>query len=168
MTTTTDIEIDLIDIDDAESIFGKNDIALIKDALGDKNIAQYFDLSVLMTVFVDGVEAGKGYISELSDEITFKLIIPEELRNVEEGVTRNYYIIRVHDGEVEIIVPTVEGNTLYFKTDKFSTYALAYEDVQVTDGEKTPNTGDDNNLIAWMGIMLLGLAGTTVLRRKND
>ena len=44
---------------------------------------------------------------------------------------RTFYVIRVHDGKAEKL-DTVENEdgTLTFKTDKFSTYALAYEDAQ--------------------------------------
>ena len=87
------------------------------------NIAQYFDINIL--VKADNQVIGE--INQLNKEITFTVAIPEDL--MKDG--RTFYIIRVHDGKAETL-ETVENEdgTLTFKTDKFSTYALAYEDVQ--------------------------------------
>lgn len=48
---------------------------------------------------------------------------------------RAYYIVRVHDGKTEILSTKFDktNNTLTFKTDKFSTYAIVY-----IDKEKKP------------------------------
>lgn len=87
------------------------------------NIAQYLDINIL--VKADNQVIGE--INQLNKEITFTVAIPEDL--MKEG--RTFYIIRVHDGKAETL-DTVENEdgTLTFKTDKFSTYALAYEDAQ--------------------------------------
>ncbi len=59
----------------------------------------------------------------------------------------NYKIIRVHNGSSEVIVPAHDqsAHTLTFETDKFSTYAIAYETkgyfcASVYAGEKNPVT----------------------------
>lgn len=87
------------------------------------NIAQYLDINIL----VKADDQVIGEINQLNKEITFTVAIPEDL--MKEG--RTFYVIRVHDGKAEKL-DTVENEdgTLTFKTDKFSTYALAYEDVQ--------------------------------------
>ncbi len=87
------------------------------------NIAQYLDINIL--VKADNQVIGE--INQLNKEITFTVAIPEDL--MKEG--RTFYVIRVHDGKAEKL-ETVENEdgTLTFKTDKFSTYALAYEDAQ--------------------------------------
>ncbi len=93
------------------------------------NIAQYLDINIL----VKADDQVIGEINQLNKEITFTVAIPEDL--MKEG--RTFYIIRVHDGKAETL-ETVENEdgTLTFKTDKFSTYALAYEDAQ--DSTTTP------------------------------
>ena len=70
----------------------------------------------------------------------FTVAIPEDL--MKEG--RTFYVIRVHDGKAEKL-ETVENEdgTLTFKTDKFSTYALAYEDAQ--ESTTTPTTPNQPN-----------------------
>lgn len=87
------------------------------------NIAQYLDINIL----VKAEDQVIGEVNELNEEITFTVAIPEDL--MKEG--RTFYVIRVHDGKAETL-DTVENEdgTLTFKTDKFSTYALAYEDAQ--------------------------------------
>ena len=87
------------------------------------NIAQYLDINILVKANNQVI----GEINQLNKEITFTVAIPEDL--MKEG--RTFYVIRVHDGKAEKL-ETVENEdgTLTFKTDKFSTYALAYEDVQ--------------------------------------
>ncbi len=87
------------------------------------NIAQYLDINIL----VKADDQVIGEVNELDKEVTFTVAIPEDL--MKEG--RTFYVIRVHDGKAEKL-DTVENEdgTLTFKTDKFSTYALAYEDAQ--------------------------------------
>ncbi|BDF07328.1 hypothetical protein [Emergencia timonensis] len=74
--------------------------------------------------------------------ITITVAIPENMRD-----GSNYKIIRVHNGSSEVIVPAHDqsAHTLTFETDKFSTYAIAYEPKGTsvppyTPGEKNPVT----------------------------
>ena len=61
---------------------------------------------------------------------------------VKSGYVRKYFVIRVHDGKTTVIDDVKDnGNgTVTFKSDKFSTYALAYNDVVKT--VSSPNTFD--------------------------
>jgi hypothetical protein len=115
----------------------ENEIKEIEKNINKEDIAQYFSIDLLIKL--DGEEIDK--IEETGEEIEFTLSIPEEL--IKEG--REFYIIRVHNGKVEKIKSTLENEKLTFKTDKFSTYALAYTDKQeeIIDSEKdeTPKTG---------------------------
>ena len=148
------------------------------------NIAQYLDINIL----VKADDQVIGEVNELDKEVTFTVAIPEDL--MKEG--RTFYVIRVHDGKAEKL-DTVENDdgTLTFKTDKFSTYALAYEDAQeptpvpipgftpdnnqqVTNTQNTqetakePKTGDTSNIALYgaMALISLGLVGAIVLRKK--
>ena len=100
------------------------------------NIAQYIDISVVIKAENKVI----GEVNELNKEVAFIVAIPEDL--MKEG--RTFYVIRVHDGKVEKL-DTVENEdgTLTFKTDKFSTYALAYEDAQ--ESTTTPTTPNQPN-----------------------
>lgn len=91
------------------------------------DVAMYLDLSVQL-------KADKtvlGTVNKLSKAVTFTVMVPENLKA--EG--RIFYVIRVHDGKAEKLETKVDGNALTFETDRFSTYALVYEDKKV---EPTP------------------------------
>lgn len=146
------------------------------------NIAQYLDINILVKANNQVI----GEINQLNKEITFTVAIPEDL--MKEG--RTFYVIRVHDGKAEKLnTDENEDGTLIFKTDKFSTYALAYEDAQksppipgftpdnnqqVTNTQNTqetakePKTGDTSNIALYgaMSLISLGLVGAIVLRKK--
>lgn len=106
-------------------------------------IANYFDVSITLK---DEKGTINETISELTQEIELMVALPEELRNNNKDITRKYYIVREHivDGESQVDLLEAklseDGKYLTFKTDKFSTYALAYEDVKVVNN---PNTGDN-------------------------
>ena len=62
--------------------------------------------------------------TELNEEVLITLDIPEELRKKDVI----YYIVRNHDGEYTLLEDLDEEiNTITFKTDRFSTYAIVYE-----------------------------------------
>ncbi|WP_165173613.1 hypothetical protein [Adlercreutzia sp. ZJ242] len=84
-------------------------------------IAQYLDLSVILKAGDKEI----GTIDKLDEPVTFTVAIPADL--VKDG--RTFYVIRVHDGKAERLATTVKDGLATFETDRFSTYALAYEDV---------------------------------------
>ena len=82
--------------------------------------------------------------------------------NRDVSVTRTYKIVRVHEGETSIIDVEFNEDTgeIAFETDRFSTYALIYNDVQVEMNQ----TGDTAS--AWTWILLMGGVGMVVLYIK--
>lgn len=118
------------------------DAEKVKSALKDNSkIGEFFEVNVILKV--DDREIGK--INTLEREISIIVPIPQELPKLETGYKRTYKILRVHDNKVEEL-ETVnnENGSLTFKTNKFSTYALAYTDTKIE--EEQPNTTflDDN------------------------
>lgn len=100
-------------------------------------INSYFDITLTVKNNITNEDLGK--ISETTKKLSFKIALSEELINTPEGVTRTYYILRLHDGVVEKLDATLLGNILSFESDKFSTYVLVYEDVKEdTEIETTP------------------------------
>lgn len=120
-------------------------------------ILSYFNINILITI--DDTEK---YLESLNEEITLTIAIPEEYINTDSGITRTYYVLREHNGIVEKLDVTVnEEDTISFETDKFSVYALAYEDVE------NPETND--NIILFVSIALISLvAVAVVLKLKKD
>jgi hypothetical protein len=62
------------------------------------------------------------------------LDVPEELKNTDPTVVRNYKVIRVHEGEIAILDAVYDEQTgkISFETDAFSTYTLIYSDEETT------------------------------------
>ena len=164
----------------------KDEIQKIEEAIENGNVAQYFDISLLIKV--NGEKIGE--ISEPSKELTFTLSIPKEL--LKEG--REFYIIRIHNGKAEIIEGTLVDGKFTFMTDKFSTYALAYTDSEeeivqdnpdnekddekenndidnsnINDDEKdsTPKTGVINNIAFVTIIGIITLCGAIALKKRK-
>lgn len=93
---------------------------------------------------------------------------------------RTYKVIRNHNGEVTILDTVVnEDGTISFKTDRFSTYALAYADKEETNTNpvvkpttpstdiKAPQTGDNNSVMAYVVVCLVALAAIVVTKRRK-
>lgn len=59
-------------------------------------------------------------------------------------MTREYKIIRLHDGVTDVLSGSFNESTneFTFETDKFSTYAIAYADRPVNDGGSDDKPGD--------------------------
>lgn len=152
----------------------------------DAIVCQYLDLSVAL--LADGEEIGN--VNELNKEVEFKIAIPKDL--LKEG--RKFYVVRVHNGEVEVLETTLnEDGTLSFKTNKFSTYAVVYEDAKEpakdpssTNPSVTPvtvpsakapevkskakkeeskkvKTGDESKTMLYVELGLMAIAGCAII-----
>ena len=116
-------------------------------------VAEYFDLDILVTA--EGVDEVH-YLKELSKPITLTVDLPK-LPEVAKGYTRTYYILREHNGVYEKLNATLtKDGKLSFATDKFSKYAIAYEDV------KNPDTLDSIVSIVTLAISSIGTAGYSI------
>ncbi len=136
------IKIELVVNDITESI-SSEDKKLITDVLADE-LRRYtegvcLDLSLIKTV---GETESK--VTETADELTIQFTLPDNLLNTDKNITRTYKIIRIHNGEVSILDTQVEGSTLIFKTDRFSTYALVYNDTVSESQDNKPNQSGGN------------------------
>ena len=108
----------------------------IWDKLETNALGTFLDIELLKQI--GGTETK---ITETTDKIEITFEIPEHIRNTDDSVTRTYQIMRNHDGVVDILdVESYDKAThlLTFKTDKFSTYALVYQDTAKED--KTTET----------------------------
>lgn len=161
-----------VEIDEVDSSIVPNDVLdVMKEKAGDATITNFFDITIAVR---DAAGTINETISELTEEIELMVVLPEELRNAEEGMERKYYIVREHvvDGksQVDLLEAKVseDGKYLVFKTDKFSTYAIAYEDVKAET--KTPQTGDNVMLYIALGFISIAAIGISVnsLKRRNS
>lgn len=141
-----------------------NELAKEKENI---KVVSFFDITLNVKNNVTGETLGT--LSTLDNKIKFNMALPEELTKVAEGYTRKYYVVRYHDGKSEIISASVDGNVLSFESDKFSTYALAYEDVK-NENVVNPPTGDKIVLDLVVGIVSvagLGLIAKSIAKRKK-
>ncbi|MDO5415522.1 MAG: hypothetical protein Q4F78_08680 [Bacillota bacterium] len=147
VTITTTPIAEPVEEEDVVAKFGKDNVEKVEGtkAKDTDEIAQFLDLSVLIEVKVNSEVKAKGEVSELSNPITFTIDIPEYLLDI----AKSFYIIRVHNGKSDIIAPdSVKDSKLSFKTDKFSTYALAYEPKPINNNQGGGTTpGGPNNPI---------------------
>ena len=128
-------------------------------------IADYFDISVLVN---DNNNKNLGFIPQLTKDIELVILLPEKYINTDENVNRMYYVIREHDGQVEILNDvelSEDGKSIIFKSNKFSTYALAYEDVVKTVGN--PVTYDGIGLYFVLVVVSLSSLVILSLYTKN-
>ena len=150
------------------------DVKLVEKTSDGLTVVQYLDLSVLMTVKAEGQADVTGEVKELADEVTFVIALPKDLNAVKDGYTREYYVIRVHEGKTDKLPVTVNADgTLSFKTDRFSTYALAYTDTEAPKTETpkvpyVPKTADTNMLWSWMAVMAVAAAGAVAFKRREN
>ena len=93
-------------------------------------------------------------LTELNNEIEVTIQIPEDIKG-----KSTYYIIRNHDGVCDILEDIDDNpDTITFKTDRFSTYAIAYD-----EPVESVKTGDNNGAaMALYMIMMLMAAGCAV------
>ena len=100
--------------------------AKAKALLGDNAAILPFDISLYTQV--DNQAQRK--ITETADPIQMALTVPEEVSKSASGMTRQWYLIRVHSGQVQQVSGEYNSQTgtLAFTADKFSTYAFVYAD----------------------------------------
>lgn len=148
------------------------ELSSIKDAVSNKyTVASYYNIE-LFSATKDDIKVEK--LTETDSAIKVTINIPSDIASISKGYKREYHIIRVHDGKAEVIDAVDNGNgTVSFKTDKFSTYALAYNDTKVETVSNTtevPNTFDGIVGYGILGLIsLLGLVGAGIyLKRKMN
>lgn len=132
----------------------KEEIALIQSVLGNNAIGQYLNLN--LTLKISG--RADRQITDLSAPMYIAITIPQNLVNHDSSIERTYRIVRIHDGVATLIDGTYDAatNQFTFATDGFSTYALVYEDVNITLTGRSPKTGDNSMWMVWTLILCAG------------
>lgn len=99
---------------------------LVADTVYGKKVGMYLDLELFKKVGDMDAKA----VTETEEAISITINVPDELLNKDSSKVRNYAIVRVHNEVAKEIDVTfdAESKAVTFKTDKFSTYALAYTD----------------------------------------
>ena len=141
----------------------------VKEVLNNGVVGAYLDLTLLKKVG----SLKEVSVTETAAGVVVKLDIPESLKNTDASVKRKYTVVRIHDGVAEALETSCENGVITFTTDKFSTYAICYEDVAATGNgqasDNTINTGDVYNIALYVLFAVVSCAGLAfvVLRRKS-
>ena len=141
----------------------------VKEVLSNGVVGTYLDLTLLKKVG----SLKEVSVTETAAGVVVKLDIPESLKNTDSSVERKYTVVRIHDGVAEALETSCENGVITFTTDKFSTYAICYEDVAATgngqSSDNTINTGDVYNIALYVLFAVVSCAGLAfvVLRKKS-
>lgn len=141
----------------------------VKEVLNNGVVGAYLDLTLLKKVG----SLKEVSVTETAAGVVVKLDIPESLKNTDSSVERKYTVVRIHDGVAEALETSCENGVITFTTDKFSTYAICYEDVATTGNgqasDNTINTGDVYNIALYVLFAVVSCAGLAfvVLRKKS-
>ena len=141
----------------------------VKEVLNNGVVGAYLDLTLLKKVG----SLKEVSVTETAAGVVVKFDIPESLKNTDASVERKYTVVRIHDGVAEALETSCENGVITFTTDKFSTYAICYEDVAATGNgqasDNTINTGDVYNIALYVLFAVVSCAGLAfvVLRRKS-
>ena len=149
MAGGADIRIEL-DVKVVTAEAGAADRALVEEALQGPaagfTIGQYLDIS-LYKIIGDSRTA----ITETDGKITVRIDVPDSLKNTDSSNTRAFAVIRLHDGRAEFLEDLDnDADTITIATDRFSTYAVVYQDTAADTGnsgkDDEPKTGDSTPL----------------------
>ncbi len=108
-------------------------------------IAEYLDITLLKEYLTQGTNER---IHETPKALTFVFDIPEEFINKDPDVVRTFYVGRVHGDDNEFTWlddKDTDPKTVTIATDRFSTYVLAYKDVENEVTTQTAPTVDPDN-----------------------
>ena len=154
------IKIDIVTNEVKEEDVKQDAKNIFKLVGGDGKVVALYDVSII--VYIDDKEAGK--ITNVGEEIDITVKVPGNLKEVANGYERSFYVVRVHEGKAEKLAAILnKDGTLTFKTNLFSTYAIAYEDKKA---ENSPKTGDTVLVsIVLAAISIVGL-GAIVVKKK--
>lgn len=142
----------------------------IENAAEGYEVGAVLDLSLTQKVdTVNGDDAWENPISELEEDMSVSLKVDESIAD-----NTDYEIVRVHDGEVEVLPQedvsyNPDDDTITFSTDKYSTYAIAYKafkGIDVNLSKVTLYTGKYENTKK-IEVTKYGVTGTATWKSSN-
>ncbi len=127
----------ILKVQDISSTVSAEDKKRIEEKLvaeqqsSDNPVLLYVDISLYKQVG-DGQETK---VTETSSKIMISIEVPESMWSTEAGANRTYRVVRIHNGMTELLGGTYDPEThlFTFETDRFSTYALTYQDSSKQD-----------------------------------
>lgn len=131
----------VLEIQDGEATVSEEDKAAARQALQGRNVGQYLDVELYKLI-----EGRRTDITKTPEKVRIVITVPEALRNKDSGRTRTFVVIRVHDGKADLLSDVDDdADTITIETDRFSTYAIAYQDVAGSGGQGDGGQGGSGN-----------------------
>lgn len=132
----------------------------------DEVVLKHFDINFLLKAN----NSVLGRLSILKSKVSISIDLPEDVEEVEEGYTRKYYVIRIHDGKAEKLDAKLVDGKITFETDKFSNYTLTYVDTLNDNGndkelDDVPKTSDTGKALILVISTLTYALGIKTLKR---
>lgn len=150
-----------LEITDIENTISEEDKKAIEENLGQDTVGIYLDISLFKQL--DNQDPVK--ITNPNGKVKVSIQIPESMIPSTDDAPRTYKIVRVHEGEVDIIEGIYDPvtNEFTFETELFSTYALIYVE------NKVETKQNNFYLYLLLGLVVLGSAGIIVYNKmKKD
>ncbi len=153
-------------VDDNTIAIGKSSMKVLVNEIDESVQEVQLEIAAIEAAIIDGQTIGKYYdidyaevdpvdhvirtLPESENEETITLDV-SSFPTIESGKERIYTVYRFHDNEVKQITDVTDNgdNTITFKSDKFSTYGVAYEDtdsVQPREDEETNKNSSNDNI----------------------
>lgn len=156
---------------------GEQELALVNNAKSqDFELGNSYDVQLWLVNPTDNAKIEQ--VRETTKEVDVTLDV-SSLPKVSEGLTREFEVVRLHEGSAEVLKAKDNGNgTIIVKSNKFSTYTVTYKDSKNTQNREAnenngsssttkaanPKTGDA--IILFVVMMVLGLTGVVVTTKK--
>ncbi len=125
--------------------------------------AQVSGLGEYSVMEINLTDAANTQVHQLNGYVQVSVPMPANI-TVKEGKAIVVYRLE-DDGTLTRCDTTVENGVITFKTNHFSTYIVAEEDVTAVTSPKTEDVSAGINLIFCMGILLAGAAAVAVKRK---
>ncbi len=120
----------ILAVEDAQNTVSDTDKTAVTSSLGSRKLGQYLDISLYKLI-----HESRSPVTQTKNEISITITIPDNLKNKDTETDRVYSVIRVHNGETSILEDTDgDAGTITIQTDRFSTYAIVYEEDDNTGG----------------------------------
>ena len=151
-----DLEI-ILSVEDAGDTVSAQDKQAAEAVIADTayTMGQYLNIDLLK--LINGQQVGK--ITQLNAPISVTIEIPQELT----AANRTFAIVRVHDGAAEILVDQdTDPNTITIITDRFSTYAIVYQD-NTNAADKNQATG----VVLVIAPFIAAAAGVIISKKRK-
>lgn len=144
-----------VKVEDISKTVSEQDSAKIADTLKkNEKVKDYVVGSYISIDVIKRVGDKDSKLTTTTKELQFEITLNDNLINNDSSKKRTYKVLRIHDGDVDILDAAYDKTTnkLTFKTDKFSTYAIIYidsavevkpDDKPVVDEPTQPATKDE-------------------------